>query len=251
MEDKIEQYCLLAKGARGRALVDLIQKATGEPCLFAFGEILDIDSVKELQNSEFQSSYQLLKLFAYGTWKDYTGNQGSFPPLDEKQKLKLRQLTIVSIAEQIKVIPYAQLMEELDISNVRELEDLLITECFYGLLMKGKLDQSERCLHVHDVVSRDVSADNVDSIISALGDWLQTSEKLLQELEDKVAYTAQKSAEAQAQKQAFEAKIEEDKNLYKAGPSGSQESMSLEDGGSSMLDYMEQDRGITRPKRRR
>ena len=56
----------------------------------------------------------------------------------------------------------------------------------------------------------------MDSIISALGDWLQTSEKLLQELEDKVTYAAQKSAEAQAQKQAFEAKIEEEKNLYKA-----------------------------------
>ena len=46
MEDKIEQYCLLAKGARGLALVDLIRNATGEPSLFAFGEILDVESVK-------------------------------------------------------------------------------------------------------------------------------------------------------------------------------------------------------------
>ena len=48
MEDKIEQFCLLAKGARGRALVDLIHRATAEPGLFVFGEILDIDSVKEV-----------------------------------------------------------------------------------------------------------------------------------------------------------------------------------------------------------
>ena len=61
MEDKIEQYCLLAKGARGRALVDLIQKATGEPCLFAFGEILDIDSVKEVRLGWFASSFGLNK----------------------------------------------------------------------------------------------------------------------------------------------------------------------------------------------
>ena len=47
-----------------------------------------------------------------------------------------------------QVIPYSHLMEELDISNVRELEDLLITECFYGQLMKGKLDQNQRYLHV-------------------------------------------------------------------------------------------------------
>ena len=36
-------------------------------------------------------------------WCLVAGNQGAFPPLDEKQKLKLRQLTIVSIAEQMKV----------------------------------------------------------------------------------------------------------------------------------------------------
>lgn len=48
MEEKIEQYRLLAKGTRGRALVDLVQKATREPGLFAFGEILDVESVKEV-----------------------------------------------------------------------------------------------------------------------------------------------------------------------------------------------------------
>jgi hypothetical protein len=44
----MEQYLLLAKGARGRALVDLIQKVTADPVVFAFGELLDVPSIKEV-----------------------------------------------------------------------------------------------------------------------------------------------------------------------------------------------------------
>lgn len=44
----MEQYLLLAKRAKGRALVDLIQKATAEPGIFAFAELLDLPNVKEV-----------------------------------------------------------------------------------------------------------------------------------------------------------------------------------------------------------
>ena len=40
--------------------------------------------------------------------------------------VKLRQLSIVSLAHKSKRVTYAALQEELDISNVRELEDLVI-----------------------------------------------------------------------------------------------------------------------------
>lgn len=45
---KIQQYVLLAKGLRGRGLTDLIAKATGDPAVFGFGELLDVQSVKEV-----------------------------------------------------------------------------------------------------------------------------------------------------------------------------------------------------------
>jgi COP9 signalosome complex subunit 7 len=44
----MEQYLLLAKRAKGRALVDLIQKATAEPGIFTFAELLDLPLVKEV-----------------------------------------------------------------------------------------------------------------------------------------------------------------------------------------------------------
>ena len=46
----MEQYLLLAKRAKGRALVDLIQKATAEPGIFAFAELLDLPNVKEVHD---------------------------------------------------------------------------------------------------------------------------------------------------------------------------------------------------------
>jgi COP9 signalosome complex subunit 7 len=45
---KIEQFVLLAKGARGRGLTELITRATAEAGVFGFGELLDVPSVKEV-----------------------------------------------------------------------------------------------------------------------------------------------------------------------------------------------------------
>lgn len=44
---KVEQFVLLAKTARGLALVDLIGKATAEPGLYTYGELLSLPSVQE------------------------------------------------------------------------------------------------------------------------------------------------------------------------------------------------------------
>ena len=53
---------------------------------------------------------------------------------------KLRMLTIVSLAHRSKKVSYASLQSELGISNVRELEDLIIDTIYSGLL-EGRLDQ--------------------------------------------------------------------------------------------------------------
>ncbi len=68
-------------------------------------------------------------------------------------------------------IPYSVLMSQLDIQNVRELEDLLISECYYTGLLKGKLDQKQRCLHVHEVIARDVRPEAIPALVEGLGSW--------------------------------------------------------------------------------
>jgi len=61
----------------------------------------------------------------------------------------------------VQTITYSELTEQLGISSVRELEDLIITECFYKGIINGKLDQQRRCLQV--------------AIVAALGQLLQNS----------------------------------------------------------------------------
>jgi len=40
---------------------------------------------------------------------------------------------IFTISIDFQVLPYDQLMQELDVTNVRELEDFLINECMYAV----------------------------------------------------------------------------------------------------------------------
>ena len=47
----MEQYLLLAKGTKGRALVDLIQKVTAEPGIFSFAELLDLSNIQEVSRT--------------------------------------------------------------------------------------------------------------------------------------------------------------------------------------------------------
>ena len=95
----------------------------------------------------------------------------------------------------MQVLPYEQLLRELDISKVRELEDLIIDSIYKGLL-KGKvgmfhrapsvhgtvttqksassavqMDQKNRNLEVHDVIGRDVLPQQIAHMKSQIQEW--------------------------------------------------------------------------------
>ena len=54
--------------------------------------------------------------------------------------IKLRQLSLVSLAHASKKVSYEELQLALGITNVRELEDLIIDTIYAGIL-EGRLDQ--------------------------------------------------------------------------------------------------------------
>ncbi|KAB5564124.1 hypothetical protein DKX38_004178 [Salix brachista] len=58
-------------------------------------------------------------------------NSALLPKLLPDQILKLKQLTVLTLSETTKVLSYNKLQEELEVSNVRELEDFLINDCMY------------------------------------------------------------------------------------------------------------------------
>ncbi|THU44980.1 hypothetical protein C4D60_Mb02t13070 [Musa balbisiana] len=173
------------------------------------------------------------------------GNAGSLPALVPDQVRKLKQLTVLTLAETEKVLPYDQLMEELDVSNVRELEDFLINECMYAGIVRGKLDQLRRCFEVQFAAGRDLRPEQLDNMIQTLSDWLGTSDSLLHLIQEKIKWADIMSETNKKHKKEIEDKVEEVKKSLKADLDlrGHEESFS-ESGG--MMDY-EEDR--VRPKR--
>ena len=84
---------------------------------------------------------------------------------------KFRQLSIVKLARQSKRVPYATLQVDLDITNVRDLEDLIIDTIYAGLL-DGRLDQANAVLNVKSCMARDVRPEeDVDAMIIKLVNW--------------------------------------------------------------------------------
>ncbi|KAI5594407.1 hypothetical protein BDE02_03G071200 [Populus trichocarpa] len=106
------------------SLANLIVEVTSHPSLFAFSEILSLPNILQrnrfilnlnsqwqLQGTEDSAYIDLLRLFGYGTWRDYKGNSAMLPKLSQDQILKLKQLTVLTLSETNKVLSYNKLQE--------------------------------------------------------------------------------------------------------------------------------------------
>ena len=90
--------------------------------------------------------------------------------LSEAQATKLKMLSVVTLSTKSKIISYDALMRELEISSVREVEDLLI-RCIYGGLLEGKLDQQLKQLSVHACAGRDIHPAEISAMLETLANW--------------------------------------------------------------------------------
>ncbi|TYH04819.1 hypothetical protein ES288_A08G035600v1 [Gossypium darwinii] len=184
----IDHFVKQVSAQKGSALGSVFVEATSHPSLFAFSEILAVPTVAELEGTDNSVHLEMLRLFAHGTWSDYKRNSGKFPQLVPDQVLKLKQLTVLTLAETKKVLSYDQLMRELDVTNVRELEDFLINDCMYAGLVRGKLDQLQRYFEVQFAAGRDLRPGQLGSMIQTLSNWLATSDNLLVTIQDKIKW---------------------------------------------------------------
>ncbi|KAL5676650.1 hypothetical protein ACJX0J_012781, partial [Zea mays] len=139
------------------------------------------------------------------------GNSGSLPTLLPDEVRKLKQLSVLPLVESTKILPYDQLMQELDVSNVRELEDFLINECMYSGIVRGKLDQLRRCL-----TGRDLTPDQLNNMIEILSDWFGTSDSLLHQIQEKIKWADTMSDVNKKHRKEFEDRVEEAKKSIKA-----------------------------------
>ncbi|EJD54954.1 hypothetical protein AURDEDRAFT_109484 [Auricularia subglabra TFB-10046 SS5] len=176
----------MAKSVKGAGAAKLVQDATAAPGVFVFGELLELPSVSELAGSEQHGSvFELLKIFAYGTYEDYVANKARLPALNPAQTTKLKHLSLITLASRTRLLPYSVLLRSLDVANVRELETLII-DAIYQDLLSGKLDQRHERLEVASVVGRDLPPGELQGVLDALREWSQRTAAVLAALDTQI-----------------------------------------------------------------
>jgi len=211
----LQQFILLAKTSKGKACSALIGQALGAPNVMVFGELLDMPNVQQLAGTEEQKMLDLLKIFAYGTYSEYKQNASKFPPLTPAQTKKLKQLSIVTLASQSRLIPYSVLQEQLEINALRDLEDLIIDAIYQGVI-HGSLDQKKQQLEVEFAMGRDIKPESFERMIAVLKAWSSQSDVLLATIKDKVQHATAIHQEEKVHKEDQEKRVETVKKNLKA-----------------------------------
>lgn len=214
----LEQFTLLARSARGAGAAELVRQALEAPGVFVFGELLDAPSIQDLANTEHAGHLQLLNLFAFGTYQTLLQSpQGSLPQVTEGMRRKLRLLTIVTLAARSRLLPYALLLQELQMEGVRQLEDLVIDGICSGAV-GGKLDQTKQHFEVDFVTGRDLRRADFGSITSVLSAWGADCDSVLAAIEQQVEKVQAEQAGRVVHKEELAARVEAVKERLKTQP---------------------------------
>jgi len=220
----MEQFILLAKGTKGMAAAELVKQALEAPALYVFSELMDVPNIKELKGGDQNGTWELLSIFAYGTFKDYLSSKTdlNLPELSVAQAKKLKHLTVVSLSEKDKRIPYSTLQEQLSIGDIRELEDLII-EAIYAEIIRGKLDQKNAFLEVDSTIGRDIRPEHVNTIVNTLEAWCDACENVLGSLQNQMDRATAERISRMQRKEQLEQEISNLKKTVKAHPVDSEE----------------------------
>lgn len=110
----------------------------------------------------------------------------------------------------MQILPYALLLQKLDIPTIRELEDLII-ETIYAGLCQGKLDQVKSEFYVDETFGRDIQQSDLDVCIQKLTQWSQQSDTIVAAIEEKMDWATKYHENTLEEKRIFEQKCENTK----------------------------------------
>jgi COP9 signalosome complex subunit 7 len=176
------QFIIRAQTVEGLELAKIINQALNSGDIFVFAELLECPNVLALESTPYAPYLYALRLFSQGTYLDYLSAEKYLPELTMSQKKKLQHLTIVTLANKMKKIPYDVLFKELNVNHIRDLEDLII-EAIYCNLFTGVFDQKTGFLNVDWTVGRDVGSIDIDNMIDTLEQWADSCKTILQTVE--------------------------------------------------------------------
>jgi len=198
----------------GKALAAQIATVLSHPSIFVFGELLALNNVKKLADApETKPAFDQLEMFAYGTFDQYQART-DLPKLSEKQERKLKQLTLVSLASKSRTLSYGDLSSVLQMSTVRELEDLIIESVYLGLL-SGKLNQAQKVFEVAEVSGRDVRVSDIQSMLATLTSWQSSSANVMENIHARIVAADEDRSRAAKEKTTRERAAEEKFNLVR------------------------------------
>jgi COP9 signalosome complex subunit 7 len=190
-----------------RAAIDLITRATSAPNTFVFTELLLSPRIQALTGTADAAYLTILEIFCYGTYESYRSTAG-LPPLNDAQTLKLRQLSLVSLAQDPANLTYKRLISALELNSAVALEDLVIT-AIYGGLVSGTLDPKNQRVCISSTSPlRDVSPTSIPSLISTLHDWSGRCNSTLASLEQQIASIKSEAARRHKDELDWDAKLD-------------------------------------------
>ncbi len=159
---------------------------------FFYGQILNNAAVQTHMKAD--PIFKVLHLLTYGVWKDVAKEDAAvqaYVKEDKQLAQKLRMLTVLSMAETNKNIPYATLAKELGLdeakvggdaaaastaaatgaaSRWRELEDIVIDSTTAGLCTVT-LNPQKSLVQIHDAAARDVNPSEVGTLLNLFQAW--------------------------------------------------------------------------------
>ncbi len=206
-------YIALAKSATSpRAAADLITQATSAANTYVFAELLQQPNVQALKgNAESGAFYELLTIFAWGTWETYSRSQG-LPQLSDAQALKLRLLSLLTIASEKTAasstnLSYSTLSTRLGLANSIDLEHL-ITQAIYSNLITATLNPSSHTVVITSVSPlRDLAPGSVVTMTAELEGWSQRCSSVLSDLDAEIAKVRAEAEKRAAREQKTEKQV--------------------------------------------
>ena len=133
--------------------------------------------------------------------------------MNDAQTLKLRQLSLLSLAKDRRNLSYDKLKAQLGLETSRELEDLVIT-AIYADLIHATLDPARQFVQVTSVSPlRDLSPGSVPDMITALKTWSSRCSSTLEDLETQIntirATAAKRERKRRIEQQEIDTKLRE------------------------------------------
>jgi COP9 signalosome complex subunit 7 len=222
-----------------RFVANIVTNATSAPQTYVFAELLETPTIQALAApdtpAEYKGYLKLLEIFAWGTWQEYQGKHQlqlqatvykftikennsnntpatpNLPKLSAEQTLKLRLLSLLTLATTTKPLTYQTLMKSLSLPTTADLESL-VTTAIYANLISARLSPTSTppTINVTSVAPlRDVQPQSLPQMVTLLTEWESRCGEVVTDLETEIARVKANAQKRFAKELAYRDRLDE------------------------------------------